>query len=976
MVVRVVPTVASHLVGGELSYQYLGVSPTNSALHQYRITALIYNNSECTPGTNVSNYPDGRSNVFVSIYNKATGNLIDSRQGTQTFISLQISCGPVVTLNEPQPNGTFRLPRVANPIITPTQLSACTAPGGTPPRVRLCRYEAVVDLPESALGYYAVYSDGTRSMDVTNLRNPTQQNQTLYVEITPPRLFNSSPSFSDTAVVVICQGDTSLVLNNAVDPDGDRLVYAFSTPYNGPMNAPATFTPPPAAVTYADGYSAAAPFGTGAGNYIELNARTGLSRYSAAQSGRYVVAVEVQEYRSINGAEVLLGSTRREVQLVVQRCPTNQKPQFTAATLNTRSFTVEEGQSLSFNVAASDADGDPLTMRATSVLLDGFDGHNAEFAGLPGLLPPTSIAGSVTIRGTGGNVGGEFVFNTRCGDARPTPYDVVVTTTDAACGAKSVAEVFQITVIKATPPINITGSAVVCDLGSTYAYTAGGTAASAYQWKVYGGAIQGATTGATVQVRWNTVGTGRLTVQKIVEPACLSDSASRMVEIRPPVLVDAGPDATVCPTAQVRLGTPAQPGLSYQWSPATNLSSATSAQPIFTAVNTTASPITLTYTLTATTAEGCAATSTVQVRVNSAPTASITGPRSVCPEQLTGIRYSATGLAGSTFQWAIIGGTLVSGQGTSSIVVDFAADAEARSVSVIETSTTNCSGAPNTLAVSLDDGRVSLRLASVDAQSDARISLTLNTVGTPPPGSRITVLRREAGSMGAYTTVGNVANNAATFTDASLDTDARAYQYQLQLTNACGTVLSSTEHTTVRLEAVATQSQGGRDEGRVTLRWNRYLGLNIAQYAIFRRVDGGPEELVQIVPTTGAAQYTVELTTGSLGFNQCFRVRAQALPSDLESFSNEVCVNFANPLAFYNIITPNGDGRNDVVYIDNVQLYPGHTFSIFNRWGKEIYTTANYRNTWGGEGATAGVYYYVFKLADGTKKKGWFEIVK
>ena len=75
------------------------------------------------------------------------------------------------------------------------------------------------------------------------------------------------------------------------------------------------------------------------------------------------------------------------------------------------------------------------------------------------------------------------------------------------------------------------------------------------------------------------------------------------------------------------------------------------------------------------------------------------------------------------------------------------------------------------------------------------------------------------------------------------------------------------------------------------------------------------------------------------------------------SRSNRECTDVNGQLAFYNIITPNNDKLNDVLLIDNAALYPGNQFSIFNRWGKQVYQTTNYRNDWGGDDKiAAGVY--------------------
>lgn len=64
-----------------------------------------------------------------------------------------------------------------------------------------------------------------------------------------------------------------------------------------------------------------------------------------------------------------------------------------------------------------------------------------------------------------------------------------------------------------------------------------------------------------------------------------------------------------------------------------------------------------------------------------------------------------------------------------------------------------------------------------------------------------------------------------------------------------------------------------------------------------------------------------------------------------------------------NIITPNGDGFNDVWKVDNLDAYPECTVLIMNRYGTVIYQTKGYQNTWDGtvDGKTVpdGTYYYV-----------------
>ncbi len=80
-----------------------------------------------------------------------------------------------------------------------------------------------------------------------------------------------------------------------------------------------------------------------------------------------------------------------------------------------------------------------------------------------------------------------------------------------------------------------------------------------------------------------------------------------------------------------------------------------------------------------------------------------------------------------------------------------------------------------------------------------------------------------------------------------------------------------------------------------------------------------------------------------------------------------------------NIITPNGDGKNDVFVIDNFPedncLEKFSYFEVYNRWGTKICTINQRPIFWNPENVTDGIYYYVLKY---TKRsvKGWIEILR
>jgi gliding motility-associated-like protein len=94
--------------------------------------------------------------------------------------------------------------------------------------------------------------------------------------------------------------------------------------------------------------------------------------------------------------------------------------------------------------------------------------------------------------------------------------------------------------------------------------------------------------------------------------------------------------------------------------------------------------------------------------------------------------------------------------------------------------------------------------------------------------------------------------------------------------------------------------------------------------------------------------------------------------------SNDVSVSVSDDfclLEIPNVITPNGDNMNDFFVINKLPRFSQLT--IFNRWGKEVYSSNDYRNNWdGGRQVTGGIYYYLLVLKKGASYKGYLEVIK
>jgi gliding motility-associated-like protein len=79
-------------------------------------------------------------------------------------------------------------------------------------------------------------------------------------------------------------------------------------------------------------------------------------------------------------------------------------------------------------------------------------------------------------------------------------------------------------------------------------------------------------------------------------------------------------------------------------------------------------------------------------------------------------------------------------------------------------------------------------------------------------------------------------------------------------------------------------------------------------------------------------------------------------------------ISFSKPCAAEvfppNVFTPNKDGLNDVFFVGSLDLFPGSTATIFDRWGTTVFESSDYKNDWDGGDAPEGTYYYVINVAD------------
>ncbi len=104
------------------------------------------------------------------------------------------------------------------------------------------------------------------------------------------------------------------------------------------------------------------------------------------------------------------------------------------------------------------------------------------------------------------------------------------------------------------------------------------------------------------------------------------------------------------------------------------------------------------------------------------------------------------------------------------------------------------------------------------------------------------------------------------------------------------------------------------------------------------------------------------------------------------TISNELCSSsdsvsiFVYDIFIPEVITPNGDGQNDIFYIKGIEKISPVEVTIMNRWGIEVFYSEDYQNDWDGTNKngnllTNDTYFFVISIPGAGVRKG-FVILK
>ena len=279
-------TNASHIVGGEMSYNCLGGNTFEIKLTVYRDCFYGAPNAEFDPQASIGIF-DANNELVLSLLEAPGGQLLIPATVDDTLD---------IVISDP----------------------CLFAPGDI--CVHSMTYTDTIVLPPVSGGYQLVYQRCCRNSSISNIISSFDTGASFVIDISETALLecNSSPQFNAMPPVFLCINEPVVFDQSVIDIDGDSLVYSLCTPLDGasfddprpqpplpPPYDPINWQNPPYSLTNLIG-----------GIPLEIDPITGIVTATPNTQGIFLVGMCIQEYR--NGE--LISETRREFQYNVGIC--------------------------------------------------------------------------------------------------------------------------------------------------------------------------------------------------------------------------------------------------------------------------------------------------------------------------------------------------------------------------------------------------------------------------------------------------------------------------------------------------------------------------------------------------------------------------------------------------------------------------------------------------------------------------------
>ncbi len=542
------PIFSTHLMGGTISYEYLGETFAGSGIYNYSITVKTYTNCDAN-----SQIPYPEFYVILGIYHETESGVGYKKRALTRYVILDSAVQ-----------------------ITPDLPPGCTVGSGT------CIYEGIyndtISLPllnnmgDTSKGFHVFFNRCCRNADIINLFDPGAYGMGFYTFIPSPVVPNNSPEFSTKPLPFICTNDTLTILNSATDKDGDSLVFSYVTPFAGysgifsvfPTPADSILFPVPEVIWSSGGFGSSNPFGPYGS--IQLDTATGISKFFVNTQGNYVTTVEIREYRDGN----LISISRRDMQLLALVCPPNPNPVLVSGIPT--SYQIQVGDSLCITSYFNDSNNDSNPLDDSLKLFTYGDIFNSLLFSPPATYQPM-LYDIPPIE----NV---VCWKTECHQASQTPYIYYIEAVDNGCPNKKNIYGFQLYVSPVVSNDSIYGPSEVCRFQNYVTYSIDSIPNALYYWDVVGGNYVLDSTQHFITVQWTNDSTGMISCVVKNSYDCYSDTLRKQIQIKNAALLNAGSDTSICMGDTIILGGnilfPTAPlGVQVTWTPGSLTSDST-----------------------------------------------------------------------------------------------------------------------------------------------------------------------------------------------------------------------------------------------------------------------------------------------------------------------------------------------------------------------------------------------------------------
>lgn len=314
---------ASHIMAGDLTYRFLGGM-------NYELTLKLYR--DC-------NGVDLASTASVRLRSSCY-------RDTSATLTLLNGSGNIL------------------PLICPAQQSNSACLGGNLLGVKEYIYQDTISLPISCEDWRFSWTSCCRNAAISNLSNP--YTHSFYLEAFLNHELsrgNSSPSFGSIPTPYICLGQPFAYTQGASEADGDSLVYTLVDPQTSAVGT----------IPFSTGYSASQPLSPS----MTFSPQSGQIFFTPNIQQVAVVSLLVEEFRN----DSLIGSTRRDIQIIVLNCnntfPALSPPaaihvQAPAVQSSSLALEICPGNILHFELQGSDFDlGDSVFIEAAGAMMPG-----------------------------------------------------------------------------------------------------------------------------------------------------------------------------------------------------------------------------------------------------------------------------------------------------------------------------------------------------------------------------------------------------------------------------------------------------------------------------------------------------------------------------------------------------------------------------------------------------------------------------